>query len=308
MVTQPSGMVTRRTLLVGGLAAGGAALAAAGLVADDVLPGRVRLSQALGLNGPGGEIPDVAGGAVVRGSFTSAARRGIRTRWVIAYPPGVAPGGPLPVCVVLHGLNGDERSLLGLGLDRILADAVRRGVPPFALASVAGGNGYWHARRNGDDAGRMVVEELLPMLAGHGLAAGSGDRVALLGWSMGGFGALLLAETLGARRVAAVGVMSAALWQRPGDTVEGAFDDREDYLTHDVFAGRSALHGITVRIDCGRGDPFLAADRAFAAGLHPAPAGGFGPGGHDDGYWRRVAPAQLATLGTALRSSPPTRS
>lgn len=297
-------MTTRRTLLLGGLAGAGTALAGAGLVADGVLPGRIRLSRVLGLNGPDGTVPDVAGGAVVRGSFTSAARRGARTGWAIAYPPGVTPGtaARLPACVVLHGLNGDENSMPALGLDRFLADAVRRGVPRFALASVAGGNGYWHARRNGDDPGRMVVEELLPLLAGHGLATGVTDRLGLLGWSMGGYGALLLAETLGARRVAAVGAMSAALWERPGDSVAGAFDDREDFVAHDVFARRAALHGITVRIDCGRGDPFLAADRAFAAGLPSAPQGSFGPGGHDDGYWRRVIPAQLATIGTALAS------
>jgi hypothetical protein len=302
----------RRAVLLGALAAGGAVLAGGGLVAEKVLPGRVRLSQLLGLNGPDGVIPDAAPGAVVSGGFGSAFRRGVRTGWTIAYPPGVDPARPsrsgdsrLPVCVVLHGLGGDDRSMIDLGLDRFLADAVRHGTPGFALAAVSGGNGYWHARRNGDDAGRMVVEEFLPLLEGRGLAAGTGDRVAFLGWSMGGFGALLLAERLRAGRAAAVGAMSAALWQRPGDTVRGAFDDPDDFHAHDVFAGRAALAGITVRIDCGRGDPFLAADQAFVAGLHPAAQGGFGPGGHDDGYWRRVAPAQLATIGTALRPGPP---
>jgi pimeloyl-ACP methyl ester carboxylesterase len=206
--------------------------------------------------------------------------------------------------VVLHGHGDDDRAALRLGLDRFLADAVRRGVPPFVLAAPSGGDGYWHARTSGDDAGAMVVEEFLPLLAARGLACGTRDRVALLGWSMGGYGALLLAERLGAARVAGAGAMSPALWRHAADAVSGAFDDAADFAAHDVFAGRDRLQQIPVRLDCGRGDPFLDADRAFAAGLRPAAQGDFGTGGHTDGYWRRMAPGQLATLGTALAAPP----
>jgi hypothetical protein len=99
--------------------------------------------------------------------------------------------------------------------------------------------------------------------------------------------------------------MSPALWQHAADAVSGAFDGAADFAAHDVFAQRGRLQGITVRLDCGRGDPFLDADQAFAAGLRPAAHGGFGRGGHTDGYWRRMAPGQLATLGTALAAVRP---
>jgi S-formylglutathione hydrolase FrmB len=260
--------------------------------------------------------PSSAAGPIRRGRFRSAARAGADVGWVVAYPPTAASAaafsaaGPLPVVVALHGQGGDENGLLGLDLPGYLADAVRAGVPPFALASVAGGQGYWHARRSGEDAGRMVIEEFLPLLAGlptdaegvavPRLASDASDPVGFFGWSMGGYGALLLAETLGAGRVPAVAVSSPALWLRAADTVPGAFDDASDYARHDVFGGRGRLRGVGVRIDCGTADPFIGAARAFAGGLTPRPAGGFGMGGHDGHYWQRMAPAQLAFLGRAL--------
>lgn len=60
--------------------------------------------------------------------------------------------------------------------------------------------------------GAMVREGLIPMaLARCDLPAST--RVGLLGWSMGGFGALLLAGDLGAARVNGVVAASAALWR-----------------------------------------------------------------------------------------------
>ncbi len=54
----------------------------------------------------------------------------------------------------------------------------------LALVSDDGGNGYWHARRDGSDKGAMVREELIPLaLRRRGLPAST--RTGLLGWSMG---------------------------------------------------------------------------------------------------------------------------
>ena len=84
----------------------------------------------------------------------------------------------------------------------------------------------------------MIIQDLLPLLAAKGLAT---DRIALIGWSMGGYGALLLASRLGPSRVAGVAAASAALWQSPGDSAPGAFDDSLDFARNDVFARRSVL-------------------------------------------------------------------
>jgi hypothetical protein len=55
-----------------------------------------------------------------------------------------------------------------------------------------------------------------------------------------------------------------------------------------------------VKIDCGIADPFYRAARQFADGLSPAPAGTFGRGDHDYGYWRTLARSSLRFAAEAL--------
>jgi enterochelin esterase-like enzyme len=244
-------------------------------------------------------IPPVKAGGIVTGAFNSAARKGRRVRWAVAYPPGSATDAVLPVALVLHGRNDNFANAFGgHALDRFLADAVHRGTPPFALAAMDGGDHtYWHRRADGDDPQRMLVEEFLPMLRSRGLRT---QRIGLSGWSMGGYGALLLAERLGSPGCAAVAVDSPALWLQAGDTAPGAFDGAADYARNDPYAGRSRLAGVPVRIAIGTSDPFYVATKAFVAGLTPRPATDFSVGGHTLSFWRHSAPAQLRFLGEHL--------
>ena len=302
---RPAGRLVRRTLL-GGIA--GAVVGGGGyLVTAGVLPGRTALFDAVGLGHADAPVPQVTPGEIHTDAFVSRARRGVHTEYLVALPPGVsfdrlkaAGAAPLPVCVILHGRGDSAHSVLSIGYHRFLAQVVRAGVPPFAIAAVDGGDRYWHARRAGDDSGRMVLDELLPRLARAGLRAEPRDRVALMGYSMGGYGALLLATQLGKARVAAVVAESPALWTSPDDAARGAFDDATDYRTHDVFARRGALAGIPVRVDCGLADPFYLAAKEFADGFYPRPAGSFGRGDHGYGYWRSVAAGSLEFAGRAL--------
>jgi enterochelin esterase-like enzyme len=236
---------------------------------------------------------------VVTGAFVSTARQGRRVRWAIAYPPDTATDARLPVAVVLHGRGDSYASAFGShALDRYLAAAVQSGTPAFALASVDGGDHtYWHRRADGDDPQQMIIEEFLPLLAARGLRTAT---VGLSGWSMGGYGALLLAERLGRARCAAVAADSPALWTSAGATAPGAFDDAADYHSNDVFAGRARLAGIPVRVAIGRSDPFFAAARSFVAGLTQRPATDMSIGGHTVAFWRHSAPAQLRFLGSHL--------
>lgn len=293
--------ISRRTLLLGGLGVAAGVVGAGALgVEEGILPGRSRLHRLLGMDGPAGTIPHVPPAPTVSGSFVSAARLGSRTGWTVCTPPGSRQ--PLHPLIVLHGRGGDHRSAFGsqLGLDRFLADAISRGAAPFAIASVDGGDhSYWHRRSNGDDAGRMVIEEFIPLLAGRGLDT---SRIGLFGWSMGGYGALLLGGQLGHRRVGAVVAESPAIWHRAGDTAPGAFDGPADFDAHTVFGRQRELAGIAVRVDCGTSDGFYPAARDYAGSLSPRPDGGFEPGGHDLTYWRRMAPAQLAFVGEHLHS------
>lgn len=245
-------------------------------------------------DGPDGAVPDVRGIRVMSGAFVSQARRGATCGWSIA-----APEDGLPVVVVLHGRRNDHRSAFShsyLALDRFLSAGIADGMPPVAIASVDGGDTYWHRRASGEDAGAMVVDEFLPLLAEQGLDT---TRIALLGWSMGGFGALHLVPALG-DTVRAVGVMSPALWHRYADTSPGSFDDAADFARVTIFGREDTLAGVPLRVDCGTGDPFCPATRDLVAGLARRPAGGFTRGDHDIDYWRRVVPKQLRFLAAAV--------
>ena len=294
MTARPS-RPSRRAFLVGAGAVGVAGVAGLVGVERDLLPGRSRLFHALHLDGRDGRLPDVPPVPTTSGSFVSTARLGRRVGWTVCTPRA---SGPLPVAVVLHGRGGDHAQAFGtgLGLDRFLAAALAAGVPPFALASVDGGDTYWHRRVSGEDAGAMVVDELLPMLGRRGLDV---SRIGFLGWSMGGFGALRLAGLCGPDRVRAVAAESPALWQSFDAAAPGAFDDAADFADATVFGRQRSLDGIAVRVDCGEGDPFYEATKAYRAGFTHQPAGSFEPGDHDLGYWRRMAPAQLRFLGEA---------
>jgi dienelactone hydrolase len=255
----------------------------------------------LGPQGAPGDVPDVDPGRVVSGSFESRARLGARCGWSIGYPPGDAKR--LSVVVVLHGRGVGHREAFQddyLALGRFLAQAVGDGAPPFAYASVDGGDTYWHRRASGEDAAAMVADEFLPLLADRGLDV---SRVGLLGWSMGGYGSLRLAARLGPGRVAAVAAESPALWRRYPDSAPGAFDDEADFTRNAVLGRQRDLAGIPVRIDCGQSDPFYAVSRRYVRGFPRPPGGGFQPGGHNPGYWRRMAPEQTRFLARALSAA-----
>ncbi len=257
---------TRRTVIGAAL---GAALGAAG---------------ALALGGCG------VGGVTTRsGRLSTSSWPGYEPRWRLAMPSrrDTAP----PLVVVLHGRGGDAST----AFDQLrLQDHVPR--TGLAIASIDGGTAYWHRRRSGSDPGATVTEDLLPVLRDQ---TGYAGPVAFLGWSMGGYGALLLASELGPAKVGAVVAESAALWTAPGDSAPGAFDDREDFVAHDVFRRTRVLATIPVRLDCGNADPFVRANRAFASAL-PSAALTVDDGSHTTAYWRSHAAAQLDWVAARL--------
>jgi dienelactone hydrolase len=288
--------LTRRDLL---LSAGAAAVAvgtAGVLVEEEVLPGKYRLRRALGMTGASGRIPDVTPGRVISGTFVSRHRLGASVGWSIIYP-GPRPER-LPVMLSLHGIGGDHTTAItDLGLDRFLPAAADAGVPPFAIATVDGGTTYYHPRPQGEDAGAMVLDELLPLLTERGLDT---RRLAFQGWSMGGYGSLRLAPIVGLPRVRAVAALSPALWTNPDDASASGFADAAEYERYSVMGHQRELDGIPVRVDCGREDPFYDADRAYVDGFDRPVTATFEDGAHDDAYWTRMVPAQLAFAGRRL--------
>lgn len=293
--------MTRRAVLGGGV--GLVAVAAGGLagVESGVLPGRLRLDRALGRGRVDSPVPGGAGVPVRAGAFVSR-HRGRSVRWMLAAPAGAAPAR-LPLVLVLHGYGDDARAAFGpLGLQHFLARQVSAGGPPLALLSVDGGNAYWHPRADGDDPLGMLTGELLPRMVAAGFRTG---RLGAMGWSMGGYGALLLAREssqgrLSGLRLEAAAASSPALFPSAGATARGAFDDPADWSRYGDLAAHPRVHGVALTVSCGDVDPFAAETRRYRSHNVPTPAGGITSGRHEFGYWRSLVPAQLRFLGEHL--------
>jgi S-formylglutathione hydrolase FrmB len=238
--------------------------------------------------------PAAVAPTMITGSFVSAARGGVATNWAIARPPGQTKA--LRPVIALHGKGSDAAAVMAGGVEQGLAQAVSAGLAPFAVVSVDGGGSYWHKRASGEDSGTMVLTELLPLLDQQGLDT---SRVAFLGWSMGGYGALLLGARLGPARTAAISAVSPALWMSYGAAAPGAFDSADDWSANTVF-GLPALASIPIRVDCSNSDPFFSATKQFIAQLPTPPSGGFSPGGHDAGFWSQQLPAELTWMAPLL--------
>jgi S-formylglutathione hydrolase FrmB len=183
---------------------------------------------------------------------------------------------------------------------------VRRGRPALAVVSVDGGDAYWHPRRDGDDPLTMITDELMPRLAARDLAT---QRIGVLGYSMGGYGALMLAreseaDRLGGLRVAAAAASSPALFASAGASAPGAFDDAADWARWGDLAAHPRVRHTPLSVSCGTSDPFAEQTRRYRAHCTTAPAGGLGPGRHDGGYWRSLLPDQLAFLADHLTPRP----
>jgi pimeloyl-ACP methyl ester carboxylesterase len=278
-----AGAFTLGTLLDSGVRVAGPDIAMTGVGAPLLPPAPLEPASAA-----------VAAPTMVTGSFVSAARGGVQTNWAIARPPGQTT--PLRPVIALHGKGSDAATVMAGGVEQGLAQAVNAGLPPFAVVAVDGGGSYWHKRASGEDSGAMVLGELIPMLSDKGLDT---SRVAFIGWSMGGYGALLLGARLGPARTAAITAVSPALWLSSGAAAPGAFDGPEDFAANSVF-GLPALASTPIRIDCGNSDPFYSATNQFIAQLPHPPAGGFSPGGHDGGYWSSQLPGEIAWMAPLL--------
>jgi pimeloyl-ACP methyl ester carboxylesterase len=223
----------------------------------------------------------------------------------VAYPPNVDAGARLPVCLYLHGFGGDATDLEEFGYHRMLAAAAVAGVPPFVLAAVDGGDRYWHPRADGDDPLHMVLDDFPVVLAQHGLPVAT---MAVLGVSMGGYGALLALSEAPTRFVA-VAASAPAFWfsfDEAQDASPGAFDSADDWLTWGDLRPRTKhLAGHAVRIDCGAADPFEPNLRTLHEQLPDPSVLNIAAGCHDSAFFRSVAPAQLKLIGEALAVPPP---
>jgi enterochelin esterase-like enzyme len=301
-----------RRRFLGYALAGAVVVAAAGatgfeLVSHSVLPGKSELDQLDGAcSVPATDLtPYATPGPQLSGTFYSAARR-TTVGYTIGYPPGHGPGDRLPLVVMLHGYGGNHTAALsGLtpaGALALTVDGAR--LPPMALVTVDGGGGYWNPHP-GDDPQRMLVRELIPMCQRRGL--GTGDRrVGAMGISMGGYGAILLAEKY-PHLIGAVAAISPAIWTSYAQARAanaGAYASAADFTADDAVTHAAALAGLPVRVAAGYADPFYAGVQALARALPKSAATVYFENGcHTGPFFDSQEPPSLAFLARHLTAT-----
>lgn len=304
--------LSRRRLvkwLAGGLV--GLVVAGAGgleLVLHGVLPGKHELDVLDGAcSVPAPRLSFRSVGPTQEGRFYSAAR-GRVVGYSIGFPPGFSPGDDVPLVVMLHGEGGDHRSAL-VGMSPAQAVALRvagRDLEPMALVTVDGGRGYWNPHP-GDDPMAMVVDELIPRCRRLGLGT-SARGIGMMGISMGGYGALEIAERHPGL-VAAVAAISPAVWTSYAQAQavnSEAFSSAAAFAAGDVVAHATALRGIPVRVAAGDDDPFQPGQQALARVLAPGSTYVLG-GCHTAPFFLSQEPPSLAFLSTHLGRGASTR-
>jgi pimeloyl-ACP methyl ester carboxylesterase len=241
-------------------------------------------------------VPPADGVRVERGAVLTAYVPDA-VRYVLVIPNGARKLDR--VAYVLPGRGSSAVAALAIGLDGFLAAYLRAGGRPFALALVDAGESYFHPRTSGED--RLAFATIdLPKLVRDVLGTAVLHE-ALIGMSMGGYGALLAAERE-PRRYRAVAVAGPAIFPSYEDergSVGDAFDSAADFARYDVIAHANALRGRPVRIRCGQRDPFVPGVHAFARACPTADVQ-VQPGCHDDGFWRTSAPSLLEFVGRHL--------
>jgi enterochelin esterase-like enzyme len=284
-----------------GVTVAGAGVAGVELASRGVLPGHQMLLDLEGACTVARPVLARSGsGPSISGRFLSRARNQ-EVGYTIGYPPGHGPGSILPLVVMLHGYGADHTDALS-GMSPPEAVALQVGgrpLRPMALATVDGGGGYWHPHP-GDDPLRMLVDELIPMCRRLGLGR-IAQGVGAMGISMGGYGALLVAERFPGL-VRAVAAISPAVWTTYAEARganPGAYSSAKDFADNDVVTHARALRGIPVRLASGLDDPFRPGVRALAAEL-PGAALAFSEGCHTGPFFLAQEPPSLAFLARHL--------
>jgi fermentation-respiration switch protein FrsA (DUF1100 family) len=244
-------------------------------------------------------------GPSVSGRFFSRARNR-HVGYTIGYPPGHRPGHPLPLVVMLHGFGSDHTyALAGMSPAQAVALEVNgQPLAPMALVTVDGGNGYWNPHPH-DDPMAMVIDELIPMCQRMGLGRAP-DKIGAMGISMGGYGALLLAEKY-PHLIDAVAAISPAIWTNyhQAETANaGAFASAEDFASCDAVTHARALDGMPVRIASGDGDPFHPGVVALASALPANAVVDFSKGCHTGPFFSEQEPPSLSFLAHHLTGTP----
>lgn len=233
-------------------------------------------------------------GPIIRGTVpASHVQRPVR--YALVLPRSVDPHTVDRVVYVLPGRGSTaDDAVTFTGYAALAQEIMRAGGKPFAVLAIDSGESYFHPRTSGEDRLR-IVERDLPDVARSNLAPHI-QYEALVGVSMGGYGALLTAERNPAR-YKAVAVAGPALFQsfaEENQAIGDGFDNAAQFATYDVFAHADRLAHVPVMIRVGYADPFYSNVKVFAKRVPHADVRYVEHGCHDDGFWRLAGHDLLA--------------
>lgn len=265
------------------------------LVDHGVLPGKQVLNELDGAcSVPAPTLSFAPLGPSLSDRFFSHAR-GRSVGYTISYPPGHERGDQLSLIIVLHGY-GDNHVTALKGMTPAQAVALRPQHEPMALVTVDGGNGYWTPHPH-DDPMAMVVEELIPLCQGLGLGR-QPQQIKLMGISMGGYGAIAIAESV-PHLISGVAAISPAIWttyDQAQDANPIAFASRRTFEKYDVISHAEKLTGLPLRVAVGTNDPFFSGVKTFVDTVaHPEKVV-FASGCHTDSFFLAQEPPSIQFL------------
>jgi S-formylglutathione hydrolase FrmB len=290
-----SGRVSRRALITG--AAGAAViLGGGGALANHEINIHPSLRRIFGRCGSMPTLPPIGPYVMRTATFASTAMRR-EMPYAVALPDAREGSFPsrLPLVLALPGDGGAETDFAeDIGLPNY---ANQGGLQACFVSPGAVDSSYYHPRSNGTDMLSFLLDELVPYVERHYRVGGSRSRRAAYGVSMGGFGALLIAQQR-PDLICAAAAGSPAVFPSYEAATTGhshTFDSAADWQQYGVWQHTATMGQVPVRIDCGDADPFASTARQLLQRI-PHAVGAISSGCHEHGFWRRHAAADVEFL------------
>ena len=211
--------------------------------------------------------------------------------------------GRYPVVYFLHGLGGNEQMFLDSGAWNLVEDEwEQHKIGEYLIVAPAGDTSFYINAHDGRRYEDFFVQEFMPFIEHRYRIRAVRASRGITGISMGGYGALLLAEkhpTL----VSAVAVISPAIWTSYAQARAanaGAYASAAAFAANDAVTHAGSLASVPVRVAAGYDDPFYPGVQALAARLPAGSVVDLGKGCHDGPFFAAQEPASLQFLARNL--------
>jgi enterochelin esterase-like enzyme len=237
-----------------------------------------------------------------------------------------------PVVYLLHGYGDDETSWYKWGLINYYVDQNEAATVPMIYVMPEGFNTYWVNKYNGNYPFMdVIVNEFVPTIDSLFRTIPDPQHRAVMGYSMGGYGALILpAKNPAVFKTGVVLSMSFRTDRQYIDEPQGVFDSQwgsvfggigttgtarltDYYKEYSPFyffrnSGNSSRQGQNYFFDCGDDEESLSEPNNqlhdLMRDLDIRHEYRVRNGGHSWDYWRKSLPEALKYIGNAVRNLP----